>query len=351
KQHYDEILNDVDDLKKNLTSIAKSVYNLTLHSVNEINEKTKGSWKFFDDLDKKTHERANELADEYLSSGAVVHGSEVASNYNTGERAYPSFYEIRDHFHKQFSPFGEKDTFEGFVGGPFGNWSGFHDNFHGSFRNGKTPFGYYSHKSPSIRSYNDCMTKNGESIWDSKGYWRCLFPNSEVPVEYLRYKNENFPERILTKEDFNSAIKTASAQEKDGVIDLGEKGTYFRRLEDLMNWKSIMYQNAREERANRRRRFHKQNQKLDEVATSQPATLDTPKQVVSSSLQSTYNMNSESKEVELNEIRTEYFSDGTLVTKTITKSKPLDAKDWVNVVENVEHGANKSNGGWFWNSR
>ena len=113
-----------------------------------------------------------------------------------------------------------------------------------------------------------------------------------------------------------------------------------------MNWKTIMYQNAKNDRRSRREEFSKSwgNYKTTDLTQSQD------KQIVSSSVQSTYNTDSESKQVEMKEIRTDYFSDGTSVTKEITKSKPVDAPDWVTVVESEENNANTLNGGWFWKS-
>lgn len=227
--------------------------------------------------------------------------------------------------------------------------------FGGSRKCGKTPFGFYSYKTPSIRHYHECIDKKGESVWDSHGYWRCLFPNSEVPNELLKLKNEKLDSEILTKEDFNNALNSEQSSQKDGVIDLGEKGIHFKQFTDFLNWKSIMYENVKREKEKKRQELierRKQQAQEWKGYNAPGGEMTKDKSVISSSVQSNLSSNMDSNECVLNETRTEYYNDGTSCTKTITKSRPIDAKDWVNVTENVEHN-NTSNGknGWFWNSK
>lgn len=202
---------------------------------------------------------------------------------------------------------------------------------------GRTPFGIYSYKGPSAREYNDCVRKNGESVWDSEGYWRCLFPNSEVPERFLEYKRTQLAGQILTKEDFDEATHDYRGLDPT-VMDLGPKGVFFRQFGDFLNWKNAMYENVRLQREATRTKMRELKAKNDST-----------RQVVSSSVQSEMNSDYDTKEVVLRETRTEVFDDGTSVTKNITKSKPFGAGDWITVDEDVQNGDAKS--GWFWNSK
>lgn len=325
QEDIDKFFNSVNGLKESLGSISNSLISQTSDRVSELNEITRDysfNWLF-------NLEDIKDLRDVRQV---------VKSMFSKQDEYFPKPYEVRDKVEDLLdsaSPWGHSHK-------PWGENNGWGD----FFGRGRSPFGH-SHKSPSIRSYNDCLTKNGESVWDSKGYWRCLFPNSEIPIGILKYKNEHYGDKILTKEDFESAVdEKYTTKPANGVYDLGEKGVFFKQFEDLMNWKTIMYQNAKNDRRSRREEFSKSwgNYKTTDLTQSQD------KQIVSSSVQSTYNTDSESKQVEMKEIRTDYFSDGTSVTKEITKSKPVDAPDWVTVVESEENNANTLNGGWFWKS-
>lgn len=207
---------------------------------------------------------------------------------------------------------------------------------------GRTPFGIYSYKGPSTREYNDCLRKDGVSVWDSEGYWRCLFPNSEVPARLLDYKKNHLDGQILTKEDFTDAVREHKPS-GDEVIDLGPKGVFFKQFTGYLNWKNAMYENARKQREDTRK-------KIRESFSKPPADQASgDRAVVSSSVVSSMNSDYDTKEVVLRETKTEVFSDGTAVTKNITKTKPFGAREWVSVNEDVQTEDNKN--GWFWNSK
>lgn len=209
---------------------------------------------------------------------------------------------------------------------------------------GRTPFGIYSYKGPSTRQYNDCLRKDGTSVWDAEGYWRCLFPNREVPARLLDFKKNQLAGQILTKEDFDEALREAKPLD-DGVIDLGPKGIFFRHFNDFLNWKNAMYENVRRQREVTRKHIR------ESLAAGKLGLDSSPdsRTVVSSSVLSSMNTDSETNEVQLRETRTEVFSDGTSVTKYITKSKPFGSHEWATVNEEVQEDDSKN--GWFWNSK
>lgn len=204
--------------------------------------------------------------------------------------------------------------------------------------NGRTPFGLYAYKTPTTQLYNDCLKKQGESVWDSQGYWRCLFPNSQIPAEFLKYKSEKKSLEILTKEDLDDAIKSNGLNHSDSILDLKKSGIFFKKFDDYLNWKNIMFENVKQEKQNRIKKYVSDKNQGKELE----------KHVISSTLQSNYITNPDSNSVELNEIKTETFSDGTSLTTKIIKSKPYGADKWDKVDEVVENGESNQKG-WFWN--
>lgn len=232
------------------------------------------------------------------------------------------------------------------VESPFGSFRSPFDmlNVFGS-SGGRTPFGIYSYKGPSTREYNDCLRKDGVSVWDSEGYWRCLFPNSEVPARLLDYKKNHLAGQILTKEDFLDAVREFKPSGEE-VIDLGPKGLFFKQFNGFLNWKNAMYENARKQREATRRKIRESFLNPPAEGSTDTSTSD---RVVSSSVVSSMNSDHDAKEVVLRETKTEVFSDGTAVTKNIIKKKPFGASEWITVNEEVQTEDNKN--GWFWNSK
>lgn len=335
----DQAMQNVNNIKSNLSSIAKSFLNYTSDSVSDMNNKARDhSFNWLSEVDDETNEHINEVR---------KHFRKFFSDFEPKVDDYfPRPYQTRESNNNdqrplQFSPWlPGRDHFPHFFGG--------------SRKCGKTPFGFYSYKTPSIRHYHECMDKNGESVWDSHGYWRCLFPNSEVPSEILKLKNEKLGSEILTKEDFKNALDSQPDTGNDGVIDLRDKGIYFKQFTDFLNWKSIMYENVKRDKEKRRQELvQKSKQQTQGWKDSHlSGEIGNDKSVISSSVQSNFNSNADTNELVLNERRTEYYDDGTSCTKTVTKSRPFDAKDWVNVAENVDHNTGRSNtNGWFWNSK
>lgn len=98
--------------------------------------------------------------------------------------------------------------------------------FGGTLEAGKTPYGLYLKEPPTVRATDECTLRLGLSVFDENGYWRCLFPNSLVPVLFLRYK-EDVP-LILTKEDLVQKFADSP------VVDLGVRGKYFRTYSDYL---------------------------------------------------------------------------------------------------------------------
>ncbi|CUM65468.1 uncharacterized protein PRCAT00003108001 [Priceomyces carsonii] len=336
----DKFIENFNEMKSSMTSLTKSLMKVANESMTEVNERAKDfslNWLF--DIEDRSGKTLDDFKDTIKST--------FSGTESSIDRFFPRPYLLEGNS-EEVQPF---STFN-----PWFGRHNFHELFSGSMSAGRTPFGYYMYKGPLARYYNDCLNKDGESIWDSKGYWRCLFPNSEIPNEFLNYKKENLSGQILTKEDFNEALKTAKS-DASGTIDLGEKGTYFKKFDDFLNWKNIMYNNVKQERARKREKLRERKNKLISSKTSELSTKDDVAQIVSSSSLSSLNSNPESNLVELKEVISETYRDGTSSTKYITKSKPIGASEWVNVQERVENepyfpeSSDSKNAGWFWKSK
>lgn len=370
EEDLDKFFENMNQLGGNMFSITKKLLAITSDSLSEFNDKAKTksfNWLFDVNDDVAAAAKSDDAyADDY---------KEFKSNIKT---MLKDFHPRIEEFVNK--PYEDRTTAEGCDKKRW-DWHShpLKEYWKHSFRNGQTPFGYYTYGTPSIRAYNDCVNKNGEMLYDSKGYWRCLFPNSEVPSEMLAYKKQNTPDQILTKEDFTSA-KSENRSTEEGVYDLGEKGTYFKNFDLYMNWKNIMYENVRRDRQERREKIiARRKQRLEDmqakfkpeekVAELEPKPVAAPvksdKPIVSMSIQSTYSSDSDKNEIVLKEKKIEYFSDGTSTTKNITKTKPYDAKDWTSVIENVDTSKVQDENlltselfdqesyknGWFWNKK
>ncbi|KAK6462428.1 hypothetical protein DFJ63DRAFT_154434 [Scheffersomyces coipomensis] len=386
-EEMEKLIANIEDFKRNFSTVTKSIFNLTSDSLTQFNDIAKDySFNWLFDIDRDDRGNEEQLRKHLKSLFSKENNNAVIEEFEEKTFNYPSQYEVRNSWKSsnEVETVDEDSKFNPFAKG------GIHNFFHGNYSSGKSPFGYYSYKTPSIRYYNNCINKDGESVWDSRGYWRCLFPNSEVPVELLNYKQEKLSDKILTKEDFRNAIQEKGISETNGAIDLGEKGVYFKKFEDYLNWKSIMFENVRNDRSRRRERFRKRiEEKAEKLfpSSSSPVTnekdvidfstqvevpkIDT-KKVTSTIVTSFSRTNPDTKEIEYRESKKEYFNDGTSIMTTVNKSKPIDSSDWVNVNESVERSGagitssfkskssdakvvapsedSTSNGGWFWNS-
>lgn len=208
----------------------------------------------------------------------------------------------------------------------------------------ETPYGLYSYTSPTTREYNTCLKKDGLSLWDSEGTWRCLFPNSAIPLNFLEYKNSHLVNQILTKDDFERSSSQVVVGE-DGAIDLGQKGIFFKQFEDLMKWKNAAYESQKRSREQMRERYRASlsNSSWDTKKSSDKSD----NEPVSWSSERTSRTDPKTNQVILTESETEFFRDGSSVTNTATKKKAIGADIWETVEEKSHR--NEDRKGWFWN--
>ncbi|KAG5421016.1 hypothetical protein I9W82_000106 [Candida metapsilosis] len=247
---------------------------------------------------------------------------------------FPPFYETRDpDLNSESSQSGLSDLWRG----NFGNFP---------FKLGSTPFGFRAYKGPSTRQYNECLDKHGKSLWDDQGYWRCLFPEAEVPVDVLDFKKKYFGDSVVSKEDFFKYMSELGANENGKIIDLKDKGTFFNTYEDYLAWRHEKYSEMKKKREEEvKARTAKRSKVLEQLKQTQD---EKDRYVTASSIRSNVFTDSEANEVKYVETKEECFNDGSCFVTKITKSKPIGASDWANVEEHTENSSGNNNKGWFW---
>lgn len=213
-------------------------------------------------------------------------------------------------------------------------------NAFGSF--GDTPFGLHLYSNPSARKYNECMRKNGESLWDADGNWRCLFPSAEVANKFLDYKRSHLSNHILTKEDFQDALAENPTLGSSGVFDFGPKGTFFKEFNAYLNWKNTMLENVRRQREELR------NKLRENSASRMLDSVDSSDDVMSYSMNTVTNFDPETNQEVRHETRTQTFKDGRTVTRNITKSRAAGSSEWVPVSDEEDQS---QKAGWLWSSK
>lgn len=301
----DKYTESLDKLLTNLGTLTSSIYEISKHVGDDLNEKAKDFTRSL--LLKRNHHNEDNDDDDTFWDYPPFYQNR--SQYGDDVQAHPIFGELWNAFPLQ----------------QFGNLTG-------SFKTGSTPFGYYSYKGPSIRYYNECMNKNGKSVWDDQGYWRCLFPNSEVPVELLNFKNNYLKGDILTKEDFFHAMKENTSPNTPGTYDLKDRGIFFDSYDNYLGWKNQQYQEQLEQKKKAVAQRKEQLQKL-----SAGKGEDFSKNIVSTSVKSNTYTDLESNEVKYTQVKTECDDEGNCIVTKITKLRPVDSLKWTKEEEDVRN--------------
>ncbi len=120
----------------------------------------------------------------------------------------------------------------------------FHDNVNeiiGGFTRGfgagdeSLTTGLKAYPTPSATLYQKCMDKDGLSVWDDKGWWRCLFPKLALDGEH-----------VLSKEDV--------------LDDKSNKfGLFFKDYTGYLDWKSQMKQLVKQKDEEQKLARHRDN--------------------------------------------------------------------------------------------
>lgn len=354
--HHDDLDKYVESFDKILGTVGtlgNQIFDVSLDAGRDLNHKAKEwSYNWFNGS------RLNGEVDDGRIDNDKEAG-DLGKEYRFDGFKFPPFYETRDVDLK-------RDDIIGPIFNEFWKSNPFFQDVSLKFI-GTTPFGYRAFKGPSIRQYHNCLDKQGKSIWDEQGYWRCLFPESEVPVRLLDYKKQHLGDAILTKEDFFNHMNQLGENEEKPVIDLKEQGKWFNRFEDYLGWKRVAYQEAQKKRELELKARQEAREKallnlrrndsnggaVGGATTTTTGGGNSPelaslqeRYVTSSSIKSNMFTDPETNEIKLIESKKECFNDGNCLVTKITKLKPVGSAQWATVEEHTEDL--KDNKGWFW---
>ena len=216
--------------------------------------------------------------------------------------------------------------------------------------------GLYSYGSPTDSQFSACMEADGLSVWNTRGWWRCLFPESVVR-EKLPNLTESESGMILTKEKMQN--------------DYANKfGLYFTDYSKYLLWRSQISKEVEKRRTEQRLKLQSERQqqqqqgslndylpfKTDqEVITPEAVMLGTHrrdlgttdargKKVVGTSESFSSDFTDEGG-VEIRETRT-YYDDGSTLLQTKKKTFPKEGgrpvvektEKWLNKGDNDDDG-------------
>lgn len=324
QQELEDLYSNIHDIKDSLTALAGNVANILRDIVFDYNDKVRDRLR--DWLTDLTQEESAQLKDFRDKFDAFFNGKG-----QTPELQGP-LGAIGGILHQ-----GVFDSLESTLDSVFSSA----DVFGGA---GRSPFGLWAKNGPLAAAYDACMNADGALVWDQRGWWRCLFPNSKVPLDYLKFKNERLSLSILTKDDLTLAMQEANVDPNADTIDLGPKGTFFRHYEGLLKWKQQNWLQVKQQ-------AQQQAQKQQALAWPSSSTdgdkanTDTQPRVVLTLVLLSYTTNPDTNMVEWSEERAETTADGHRKVTSIKRQRPVDGGDW-QVVE--EHTSNDESKGWFW---
>ncbi|KAI3404860.2 hypothetical protein KGF56_002377 [Candida oxycetoniae] len=327
-EDLEKYVESFDKIISNIGSLTNAIVGVSLDASREINDKAKRwseTW-----FSKSRNDRDYGYDYDELAEGSK------------DSVAFPPFYETRDAGNNNCFP---KDIVPPILQDFWKNnlfWQG------EPLKLSSFPFGYRAYKGPSIRQYHDCLDKQGKSIWDEKGYWRCLFPASEFSTRLLDFKKNYLQDSIITKEDFFEKMKQVGETEDKPIIDLQDQGKFFNKYEDYLGWKRNQY--VEKEKKEKEKEKEQEKKALLQLKNAGLDTQD--RYLTSNSVSSKLFTDEDTNEVKLLETRKQCFSDGNCTLTKITKSKPIGSAQWVSEEEHTEdiRGENdgKGNKGWFW---
>ncbi|CAG97872.1 Mpm1p [Kluyveromyces lactis] len=159
-------------------------------------------------------------------------------------------------------------------------------------------------KTPSVEQFSKCNELKGVSVWDTRGLWRCLFPQSVVQNGGLS--------------------REAVEADKDHKL-----GLFFPEYSGFLSWRAHMMALAKQKRKEEREIYSLSTP--EDVMLNQVDSLG--KNVVGTSSYSTYKATPEGKE-RIKEEKT-YYEDGTVLVKTKKKIYPHDGEPRVESSEKL----------------
>lgn len=177
--------------------------------------------------------------------------------------------------------------------------------------------GLYNYRTPTEAQFSECQKVGGLSAWNTKGWWRCLFPEAVV-TENLKNRKDEL-KYILTKEKVEN--------DRDHSL-----GLFFPDYTGYMNWRLHMNQLVSQKKIEEEKAQAKSDKEESEAVILTPEDLmyesslskDTQKDknVLGTSQFVTFNYTPEGQE-ETKKIKT-YYDNGTVLVKSEKKITPKD---------------------------
>lgn len=189
------------------------------------------------------------------------------------------------------------------------------------------------------------MAKEGLSVWDKDGVWRCLFPKAGLPL-----RDDERSNNTVTKEDYLDNINDA-------------RSNFFENFNDLLGWKSQMRRLAREERQKRFEERKKRYEDLPPSETNFDLTNTTEITKNSSNINGADNEKKiigTSKSISTRTVEdgvekyskiTKWYDDGTSQVEETKRLLPKDGSE-PKIESSIRSlGSNESEkSGWFWDN-
>lgn len=177
--------------------------------------------------------------------------------------------------------------------------------------------GFYNHRTPTDGQFSQCKELGGLSVWNARGWWRCLFPEKTIRE---RSEGQIDLENVLTKEKVEADSKH-------------RLGLFFPDFTGYLSWKAHMNRLIKDKRE------EAQKQRAVREAESNDSRLTTPedlmfddswlgqdnekkKNVISKYQNVMFRITPEGKE-QINEGKT-YYDNGTILLRTEKKLTPAD---------------------------
>lgn len=173
--------------------------------------------------------------------------------------------------------------------------------------------GLYNYRTPTELQFTECNKVGGLSVWNTKGWWRCLFPEKEVSERLADQKDKL--QYVLTKEKVESDSKH-------------KFGLFFPEYTGFLTWKSHMNQLIRE-RADKEVAVIQTEPKLstpeDLMVDTSKMNDDRDKKVIGTSEYVTYTYTPEGQK-EVKKTKT-FYDNGTVLVRSENKLTPADRSE------------------------
>ncbi|AET40660.1 Mpm1p Ecym_6280 [Eremothecium cymbalariae DBVPG len=195
-----------------------------------------------------------------------------------------------------------------------------------------------NYKTPTDTQFVQCKEVDGLSVWDTKGWWRCLFPDAIVRDRASATQGLS---SILTKEMVQN-----DKQHKYGL--------FFSDYSGFLSWRSHMIKLAKEKQQQKEQQQRSlwpgSSTPEDMLTLADPEnalTRDKKNKVVGSSSYTTFNTTENGHE-QITELKT-YYDDGSVSLKSEKNVFPSDgSKPTSEIMEKVMDKRDSKLDGWFW---